>query len=113
VSENRQVRESGQQGALYGPGCFVDLRYRIDSAVLDPKHVKRLNAGGGMLGTSIVVDGRVIGTWRRTLARATVVIELDLFEAPVPRARQAIAAAQRYGAFLGLQISVAIAGGHR
>jgi len=90
------------------------IAYRDRDAVLDPKHVKRLNAGGGMLGTCVVVDGRVIGTWRRTLARATVAIGLDLFEAPVPRARQAItAAAQLYGAFLGLETSVAITGGHR
>ena len=76
--------------------------------MLDPKYVKRLNAGGGMLGTCVVLDGRVIGTWRRTLARAAV----DLFEAPTRREHQAITvAAQRYGAFLGLEVSIAIASG--
>jgi len=80
--------------------------------VLDPKYVKCLNAGGGMLGTCVVLDGRVIGTWRRTLARAAVAIELDLFEAPTRREHQAITvAAQRYGAFLGLEVSIAIASG--
>ena len=78
--------------------------------MLDAKHAGRLNAGGGMLGSCIVLDGRVIGTWRRTLARASVAIELDLFETPTRRARQAIAAAaQRYSAFLGVKASVSIA----
>jgi hypothetical protein len=87
------------------------IAYRVRDAVLDPKHAKRLNAGGGMLGNCVVLDGRVIGTWRRTLARATVAIVLDLFEAPTRRAHQAItAAAQRYSAFLGLEASVSIAG---
>ncbi|MFL6236727.1 MAG: winged helix DNA-binding domain-containing protein [Thermoanaerobaculia bacterium] len=83
------------------------IAYRDRDAVLDPKYVKRLNAGGGMLGSCIVLDGRVIGTWRRTLARATVAIELDLFEAPTRREHQALAtAAQRYGAFHGVEASV-------
>lgn len=80
------------------------IAYRDRDAVLDPKYVKRLNAGGGMLGNCIVLDGRVIGTWRRTLARAAVAIELEFFEAPAPRERQAVeVAAQRYGGFHGLE----------
>ena len=87
------------------------IAYRDRDAVLDPKYVKRLNAGGGMLGTCVVLDGRVVGTWRRTLARASVEIELDLFEAPARRGHRAIAdVAHRYGAFLGLETSVSIAG---
>jgi hypothetical protein len=83
------------------------VAYRNRDAVLDPKYVKRLNAGGGMLGTCIVLEGRVIGTWKRTLARAGVAIELDFFETPTKRAQQAAAAAaRRYGAFLGLEIRV-------
>jgi hypothetical protein len=83
------------------------IAYRDRDAVLDPKYVKRLNAGGGMLGPCIVLGGRVIGTWRRTLARAAVAIELDLFEGAGPREQQAIAvAARRYGAFHGLEASV-------
>ena len=83
------------------------IAYRDRDAVLDPKHVKRLNAGGGMLGPCVVFDGRVIGTWRRTLTRTAVAIDIDWFEVPAPRANQAIAAAaRRYGAFLGLEASV-------
>jgi len=85
------------------------IAYRDRDAVLDPKYVKRLNAGGGMLGTCVVLDGRVIGTWRRTLARTSVAIEIEVFEAPTQRAHRAItAAARRYGVFLGLEASVSL-----
>ena len=80
------------------------IAYRDRDAVLDPRYVKRLNAGGGILGAGIVLDGRVIGTWRRTLARDAVAIELDLFEETAPRERQVIeVAARRYGGFHGLE----------
>ncbi len=83
------------------------IAYRNRDLALDPQHARRLNAGGGMLGPCIVFGGRVIGTWRRTLARAAVAIELDLFEAPTQRERSAIATgARRYSAFLGLTASV-------
>src|SRR3954469_18176058 len=82
------------------------IAYRDRDAVLDPQYVKRLNAGGGMLGACIVLDGRVIGTWRRTLARDAVAIEIDLFEEAAPQERQVIeVAAQRYGGFHGLAAS--------
>jgi hypothetical protein len=84
------------------------IAYRDRSWFIDPKYAKRVNAGGGMLGPSIVLDGRVIGTWRRTLGRHTVAVELDLFETPTRAEARAMAdAAQRYGAFLGLETSVA------
>jgi hypothetical protein len=83
------------------------IAYRDRDAVLDPQFVKRLNAGGGILGAGIVLDGRVIGTWRRALARSAVAIELDFFEVPAPQERQVIeVAARRYGSFHGLEVSV-------
>ncbi len=80
------------------------IAYRGRGAALDPQYVKRLNAGGGMLGPCVVLDGRVIGTWKRTLGRETVAIKIDLFEAPAREASPVIEdAARRYGDFLGLE----------
>ncbi len=71
-------------------------------AVLAPKDVRRVNAGGGLLAPRIVAGERVVGTWRRTFERSgTVTIALAPFAAPDARARAAIGeAAERYAAFL-------------
>ncbi len=76
--------------------------YTDRSAVLDPRFVKATNAGGGMLNPVIVIDGQVVGTWKRILKRETVVITPSWFRAP-RKAQQAalLQAAKRYGAFLG------------
>ncbi len=76
--------------------------YTDRSAVLDPRYVLATNAGGGMLSPVIVVDGQVVGTWKRILKRETVVITPSWFRAP-RKAQQAalLQAAQRYSAFLG------------
>lgn len=85
------------------------VAYRGRDAVLDPRHVKRLNAGGGMLGPCVVLDGHVIGTWRRVFARTAVALEIELFEKPTSGEHRAmLAAARRYGVFLGLEVSATI-----
>jgi hypothetical protein len=54
------------------------LGYRDRSAVLDPIHAGKVVPGGnGMFKPLIVIDGRVVGTWKRTL-RKTKVINLTL-----------------------------------
>jgi hypothetical protein len=81
------------------------IAYRDRGAALDLEHVRRINTGGGMLKPCIVVDGRVVGAWRRTLGRGEVSVELDLFEAMTERERQTVAAAtRRYAEFLGLEV---------
>jgi len=84
------------------------VAYRDRGAVLNPRDVRRINAGGGLLAPTVVVGGRVVGTWRRTLGRGLVTIALSLFGKPTPGERaRIIAAAGRYGAFLGLKTKIA------
>ncbi|ROS61615.1 winged helix DNA-binding protein [Frigoribacterium sp. PhB160] len=54
------------------------LGYADRGASLDPADKARLvpSSNGGFR-PAIVVDGRVVGTWRRTLTRRTVTVELD------------------------------------
>jgi hypothetical protein len=90
------------------------LAYRDRRVVLGGEHAKRINAGGGMLRPCVVVDGRIVGTWRRTLGSRTVDIELDLFEPQPAAARRAVAAAAaRYGAFLELEVRAVDVRGQR
>jgi len=77
--------------------------YRDRSAILDPAYVKQTNAGGGMLSPTILVDGQVVGTWRRTFKGGSVVLTPSWFVVQQKAQEQALAAAAlRYGVFLGL-----------
>jgi len=51
----------------------------------------------------VVVDGRIVGTWKRALKRDAVVIETNLFIRLTATANRGLAAAaHQYGVFLGL-----------
>ena len=81
--------------------------YRDRSAALDPAHGRAVIAVNGLVGASIVVDGRIAGLWKRTLGKASVLLALQPFR-PLPKSRLPAlrATAKRYGAFLGLPVEV-------
>ncbi len=84
------------------------LGYRDRSAVLDPKHARRVVPGSnGVFMPTIVLRGRVIGTWRRVPKRQGIVVRASLFERQTKPAKEAIAAAaEAYGRFLELAVEV-------
>jgi hypothetical protein len=80
------------------------LGYRDRDAVLAPQHAQAVCPGNnGMFMPMLVVDGQIVGTWKRTLKKTTVQIELRPF-APLSAATRAAAAlaADRYATHLGL-----------
>ncbi len=82
------------------------LGYKDRSAVLGAEHATRIVPGGnGMFLPMMVLNGKVIGTWKRTLGKKSVSIEYAPF-GKVKKAELAAfdAAAQRYGEFLGLMV---------
>jgi hypothetical protein len=82
--------------------------YRERSAVLDRAHASKVNAGGGMLSPAVVIDGRVVGTWRRALGNDEVAVTVRSFGRLNRREREALAgAADRHGRFLGVAARVA------
>lgn len=77
--------------------------YTDRTAMLDPKYAKQANAGGGILNPTIVIDGQVKGTWKRTLKKDTVAIAPAWFKPPSKAQQQAFEhAALQYAAFLRL-----------
>ncbi len=61
-----------------------------------------------VLGPTIVVDGQVVGTWKRTFDRGSAVVAPELVVSLAEAEAQALAAAiQRYSAFLGLPVALA------
>jgi hypothetical protein len=79
------------------------VAYKDRSAVLDPAYTKQANSSGnGVFYPVIVVDGQVVGTWKRTLKKDALAITPTPF-AKLKRAetRAISEAAGRYGKFLG------------
>jgi DNA glycosylase AlkZ-like len=79
------------------------LGYADRSAALAPEHSEAIVPGGnGMFKPTIVFDGRVVGTWGRTLRSGGVVVDAAPFDRLRPAVVEAIEeAAAAYGAFLG------------
>ncbi len=78
------------------------VAYRDRSAIgSPPKHASSFGEQT-MLAPCIVVDGEVVGTWRRTIGK-TVAIELSRWRKLAPKQRDAVEdAADRYAAFIGV-----------
>ena len=59
----------------------------------------------------ILLAGRVVGLWRRTLGRNAVAVEARWFDPPADGHRRTLAAAAAaYGVFLGRPVELAVAG---
>jgi len=83
------------------------LGYGERSAVLDPVYADRICPGGnGVFSPTVVSDGRIRGTWKRTLKTKAVAVEWTPFTSFTPAEEAAlVAAAQQYGDFLDLAVS--------
>jgi hypothetical protein len=78
------------------------VAYRDRDAVLDRRLAGRVNRGGGILNPVVIIGGRVVGRWRRTLGSGVVRVGVDWFARPAAGTRGLLkSAAQRYAAFLG------------
>jgi Winged helix DNA-binding domain len=76
------------------------VAYRDRAAVLEPGHARHAD-GMDVLRPAIVLNGRVVGTWARTLGRSSVEVDVRPFTRLGTAARRAAAAAaRRYAAFL-------------
>ena len=83
--------------------------YTNRSAILDPAHLDQMDArNNNVMSNIVVLDGRVVGFWKRDLRKNAVTITPRFFT-PLDAAgmRALAAAAQRFGAFLGASVSVA------
>ncbi len=83
------------------------LGYKDRTASLDEPRYKRLTPPNGMLPPTIVIDGHVRGTWKRTFEKSAVVIAASPFTKFAAAERRALeTAARRYGEFLGMSCRI-------
>jgi len=86
------------------------LGYTDRAAVLDAKHAPKIIPGNnGVFMPMLVVDGRVAGTWKRTVKKKCVAVSVEPFTRLKKSTRQEIEkAAHFYGQFLGLPAELQI-----
>ena len=56
------------------------LGYRSRDLAVGPQHVKRVHPGGGLLHPTVLVDGRVLGTWRSQRRRDRLDVLVEPFD---------------------------------
>jgi hypothetical protein len=94
--------------ALPGFDEFV-LGYQNRTPQLSGENFLRIVPGGnGMFLSSIVVDGEIVGIWKRTVRARGIHVQLAPFQPLTARAVSGMRnALERYGAFLGVPVSIA------
>ena len=79
--------------------------YTDRSAIFDALYTNKLDPRNGLLTNTMVLDGQVIGTWKRTFKKNTIVIEANPFiSLGDTETRAFAAAASRYGEFLHMPV---------
>ena len=109
VGESRARRSAAVPRSAWLLPAFDEylVGYKDRSAVLDPADARRVNAGGGLLNPTIVIDGQVVGTWKRVIKRSGIAIARRLFRRlEKDEERQVGAAEERYAQFF---VTVAVA----
>jgi len=84
------------------------LGYRDRTLHLDPAHVRRVNAGGGIVKRVLLVDGRAAGTWRLRRRSKGVEVTVRPFAA-LPKRTELDAEAEDLGRFLAVPVSLTVA----
>jgi len=84
--------------------------YTDRTAMIDPEHAKKLESFGVyLLNPSIVINGRIVGTWKRIFRKGSVVVEPRLLTSLNKADTRALAAAaRRYARFLDLPLELSL-----
>jgi hypothetical protein len=81
------------------------IAYKDRSAIVDPADAKRVDLHNGFSPT-IVLDGQVVGLWKRTYKKSQVVFETTMFKPVNASGREAITrAAEHYATFYGVTLA--------
>jgi hypothetical protein len=86
------------------------VAYRDRSASLDPRYNTLIVPGSnGIFNPIVVIDGRVVGTWKRAFQKSSVAMSFAPFTSfDGAQVRAITAAAERYACFVGKEAAVTI-----
>jgi DNA glycosylase AlkZ-like len=78
------------------------VSYTDRSAVLISEKHKTIVSNNGLFRAILVFNGKVIGTWKRTIKKDKAAIEFDFFEKPGKEVKElTIKEAEKFGKFIG------------
>jgi hypothetical protein len=79
--------------------------YRDHSVILDLPDERKQVFKNGLISPTIVIEGRIAGTWKRTVDKARVAVVTSQFVRFTPAQKEAFeVAARRYSEFLGVPV---------
>ena len=85
------------------------LGYRSRDMVVSPRYARRINAGGGMIAPTLVVNGRAAAIWKLKRQRSGADVVLEPFEELASEIQPALEAeVQHIGRFLGVYASLEV-----
>jgi hypothetical protein len=81
------------------------LGYASRDLTVEPAYAKRVNAGGGIIHPTVLVDGQAVGTWKTVRRGKQMEIHIDPFESlPAELSPYIEAEAAEIARFLGLPV---------
>jgi hypothetical protein len=81
--------------------------YKDRSAIISAKNGARLLAMGNALSGIVVVNGQIVGVWKRVFSDATVNVRLDLFSRLKATETSALhSALEKYGDFIAMRVEL-------
>ncbi len=82
------------------------LGYAHRDLAVASQYEKRIHPGGGQIGASLSIDGRVVGTWKSIQRRGSLAVSVEPFEPLSPDLIPLLVAeVQDLGRFLGIETS--------
>lgn len=86
---------------LLPPFDEYTVAYKDRSAVLSPENARQAISGNGIFSPSIVINGQIVGIWKRELKKEKVTITPNFFaNLSKTETKELASAATRYGNFL-------------
>ena len=85
------------------------LGYQRRDLAVPSQYAKRINAGGGIVHPTVLVDGRTVGTWKSKREKNRLVVMVEPFEQLVSEIDEGLEAeVEDIGRFLGVKVRLEV-----
>ena len=85
------------------------LGYQKRDLTVSPQYAKRINAGGGIVHPTMLVNGRIVGTWKSKRVKNHFVVMVEPFERIAPELVEGLEAEiEDIARFLGVEVRMEV-----